>query len=159
MGEHILRCEQIIARPLAEVFEFFSKASNLERITPAELNFHILTPQPIVLSEGKLIDYRIRLYGIPITWRTEITVWDPPNEFVDTQLSGPYAQWIHRHSFRAISKNETLMEDEVRYRLPLAPLGDIGHFFVRRQLEHIFRHREAVISEIFKRDQPGHSPK
>jgi ligand-binding SRPBCC domain-containing protein len=158
MAEHILNRKLTIPSPRTEVFEFFSNAANLELITPPDLNFHILTPQPIEIDKGTLIDYQLGLYGIPVRWRSEITIWDPPNEFVDTQLSGPYSQWIHRHTFKEISENETLMEDEVRYRLPLEPLGDIGHFFVRRQLEYIFDHRQKVIADLFGVDQPSHSP-
>src|SRR5438270_320996 len=115
MAEHLIHQQQLIKRPRTEVFEFFSDTRNLERITPPELNFHILTPTPVVLDKGTLIDYQLKLYGIPINWRTEISVWDPPKEFVDTQLSGPYSQWVHCHTFRETAKNETLMEDEVRY--------------------------------------------
>lgn len=159
MAEHILKQGLQLARPLTEVFDFFSDAKNLERITPPELNFHILTPDPIVLSKGALIDYQLGLFGIPLKWRTEITEWDPPNKFVDTQLSGPYAQWIHTHRFNEISPNETLIEDEVWYRLPFEPFGDIAHFLVRRQLDHIFDFREKEVARLLEpEDQPGHSP-
>lgn len=159
MAEHILKRNLRIGRSIPEVFDFFSDAKNLERITPPELNFHILTPQPIALSKGELIDYQLRLYGIPLRWRTEITVWDPPNEFVDTQLSGPYSQWIHTHRFTEISETETLIEDEVRYRLPLEPLSDIAHFIVRRQLDHIFDFRAREVAKLLATDyQPNHSP-
>ena len=89
-----------------------------------------------------------QLHGIPMSWRTEITVWDPPHEFVDTQLRGPYSQWIHRHTFTELSPNRTLIEDEVRYRLPLEPLGDLAHFIVRGQLERIFDFRETAVAKI-----------
>ena len=148
MAEHTLNRKLTIHRPVAEVFDFFSDAGNLERITPKELNFHIITPRPIEMRKGTLIDYQLGLYGIPVKWRTEITVWDPPFEFVDIQLNGPYSQWVHRHTFKAVSPDETLIEDEVKYRLPLAPLSDIAHFFVRRQLDLIFDHRQEVVAEI-----------
>ena len=148
MAEHTLTRSLTIHRPVAEVFTFFSDAGNLERITPKELNFHIITPQPIEMRQGTLIDYQLGLYGVTLKWRTEITVWDPPFEFVDTQLSGPYAKWVHRHGFKAVSPSETLIEDEVKYRLPLAPFGDIAHFFVRRQLDQIFDHRQKVVTDL-----------
>jgi ligand-binding SRPBCC domain-containing protein len=150
MAEYILEREQIIERPRAEVFEFFADAANLERITP-ELNFHIITPQPIDVKKGALIDYRLKLRGLPLTWRTEITQWNPPHDFVDTALQSPYKQWIHLHSFEeGANDNETIMKDLVRYRLPLEPLGDLAHFYVKKELKYIFDYRSKVIEEIFR---------
>ncbi len=148
MAEHILSRSLTLELPREQVFEFFSDAGNLERITPPELSFHIITPRPIELRQGALIDYKLRLRGLPLTWRTEISVWDPPNEFVDCQLSGPYSQWIHRHTFTEIAPGRTLIEDEVRYRLPLEPLGDIAHFIVRKELEYIFDFRQKAVAEL-----------
>ena len=151
MAEYILEREQIIERPRAEVFEFFADAANLERITPPELNFHIITPQPIDVKKGALIDYRLKLRGLPLTWRTEITQWNPPHDFVDTALQSPYKQWIHLHSFEeGANDNETIMKDLVRYRLPLEPLGDLAHFYVKKELKYIFDYRSKVIEEIFR---------
>jgi ligand-binding SRPBCC domain-containing protein len=151
MAEHILKRELTVNLPRAEVFEFFSKAENLERITPAELSFQITSPLPIEMREGALIEYRIRLNGIPMTWQTLISKWDPPYEFVDEQLSGPYKQWIHRHTFTELGPSSTLIEDEVRYRLPLEPFGDIAHFFVEWQLEGIFAYRQKVVGELLSK--------
>ncbi len=148
MAEHVLTRTLELDLPRDDVFAFFADAVNLERITPPELNFHIITPQPIEIERGSLIDYQLRLHGIPMKWRTEISVWDPPFEFVDQQLRGPYAQWIHRHTFTELAPDRTLIEDEVRYRLPLEPLGDIAHFIVRRQLDYIFDHRQKVVAEL-----------
>ncbi len=128
MAEHILEREQIINRPRKEVFEFFADAGNLEKITPPELNFHIITPPPIDIKKGALIDYRLKLRGISITWRTEITEWNPPYSFVDSALKSPYKQWIHLHIFEEGTGGETIMKDIVRYRLPLEPFGDVAHF-------------------------------
>lgn len=150
MAEHILERKQIVKRPRAEVFEFFADAGNLERITPPELNFQIITPQPIDIKKGALIDYRLKLRGIPITWKTEITQWNPPHDFVDTALKSPYKQWIHLHTFEDGEAGETIMRDIVRYRLPLEPLGDIAHFYVKKELAYIFDYRYKVIEEIFK---------
>lgn len=140
---------QIVPARLEDVFEFFSKAENLQRITPPELRFEILTPLPIDMHEGALIDYRIRLNGLPMKWRTEITLWEPPHRFIDTQLRGPYRHWIHEHRFRALGE-ETEMSDRVDYLAPgwlLEPLVD--RFLVRRKVEAIFEHRARVIEEIF----------
>ncbi len=148
MAEYIFTASQSIDLPRDEVFEFFSNAENLERITPPELGFNIVTPTPIDIKQGTVIDYRLSMYGFPMKWRSEITVWDPPNEFADEQLIGPYKQWIHRHRFTEPEPGKTLMEDEVRYRLPLEPLGDIGQFFVARQLKYIFDHRLKMVDEL-----------
>jgi len=148
MAEFILKRELTIDLPRSEVFDFFSKAENLEKITPPDLGFHIVTPQPIEMSEGSLIEYRISLHGIPMSWKTLISKWDPPNEFVDEQLSGPYKEWIHRHTFIELDPNTTLIEDEVRYRLPFEPFGDIAQFFVERQLKNIFDFREKTVNEL-----------
>ncbi len=150
MAEHILKLETVLDRARDEVFDFFSDAGNLERITPPELNFVITTPQPFEIKLGTLIDYQLRLRGFPLKWRTEITLWDPPNAFVDTQLSGPYRQWIHHHLFEELGPNRTRITDEVKYRLPLEPLGDLAHFFVRRELNYIFGYRQMVVKELLE---------
>jgi ligand-binding SRPBCC domain-containing protein len=148
MAEHTLTRILTLDLPRAEVFAFFADAGNLERITPPELNFNIITEQPIDIRQGTLIDYRLKMRGIPIKWRTEISAWEPPFRFVDQQLSGPYRQWIHTHTFTEIEENKTLIEDEVRYRLPLEPFGDIAHFMVKRELAYIFDYRQKAVAEI-----------
>lgn len=150
MAEFILERKQIIQRPRDEVFEFFADAGNLERITPPELNFHIITLQPIDIKKGALIDYKLKLRGIPIIWKTEITQWNPPFDFVDSALKSPYKQWIHLHTFEEGENGETIMKDIVRYRLPFEPLGDIAHFYVKKELAYIFDYRYKIIEEIFK---------
>lgn len=149
MAEHVLERRQIIERPREEVFDFFADAANLERITPPELNFHIVSPQPIDINKGAFIDYRLKLRGISIIWKTEITQWNPPHDFVDTALKSPYKQWIHLHTFEENERGETIMRDSVRYRLPLEPLGDLAHWYVKRELKYIFDYRYKVIEEIF----------
>ncbi len=150
MAEHVLERTQIIKKLREEVFEFFADAGNLEEITPPELNFKITTAQPIDIKKGALIDYKLKLRGIPLTWKTEITEWKPPFSFVDTALKSPYKQWIHRHTFEENEAGETIMKDVVRYRLPFEPLGDLAHFIVKRELKYIFDYRYKVIEEIFK---------
>ena len=149
MAEHLLKTSLTVPQPLGEVFAFFADAGNLERITPPEFGFHIVTPQPIVLKTGALIDYKMSMRGIPVKWRTEITVWNPPFEFEDRQLKGPYNQWIHRHTFTAVEPKKTLIEDEVRYRLPFEPFSDIAHFFVEKELKYIFDYREKAVEKFF----------
>ncbi|HSK72211.1 MAG TPA: SRPBCC family protein [Pyrinomonadaceae bacterium] len=148
MAEHILTRSLTLGLPLEKVFKFFSDAINLERITPPELNFHIITPQPIEIEQGTLIDYKLKIRGLSVKWRTRITVWNPPFEFVDEQIRGPYKQWIHRHTFTEIEKNKTLIEDEVKYRLPVEPFGDVIHFLIRKELDYIFDFRQKTVKEI-----------
>ncbi|HMT06604.1 MAG TPA: SRPBCC family protein [Pyrinomonadaceae bacterium] len=148
MAEHILTRSLTLPISRDEAFAFFADARNLERITPPQLGFHITTQQPIEIKQGALIDYNLKLHGIPISWRTEISVWEPPYRFVDQQLRGPYRQWIHTHTFTEIGLKETLIEDEVRYRLPLEPFGDIAHFLVRGELEKIFDFRQQAVTDL-----------
>lgn len=149
MPEHVLHRTQTVERPREEVFAFFADAANLQRITPPELDFEILTEQPIGIRKGALIDYRLKLRGIPVKWKTEITDWNPPHSFVDTALKSPYKQWIHLHKFADGGNGETIMEDIVRYRLPLEPLGDLAHWYVKKELKYIFDYRRKAIEEIF----------
>jgi ligand-binding SRPBCC domain-containing protein len=146
MKEFTLHTELWLPRPRGEVFPFFADARNLETITPPWLKFEVLTPAPIEMRPGTLIDYRIRVHGIPIRWRTEIAEWQPPHRFVDVQLRGPYTLWHHTHTFEA-RDGGTLCADRVRYR----PLGGVlvNWLFVRRDVEGIFRYRQQRMKELF----------
>ena len=152
---HVLRTHISVALPREDVFAFFSDAANLESITPPELRFRILTPLPIPMREGTLIDYGLRLLGIGLRWKSRIRRWQPPTGFVDEQVSGPYRLWEHTHSFHE-EGDETLIEDVVLYGLPLWPLGEIAHPVVRLQLERIFRFRQsAVRKRLLQRGLPA----
>ncbi|MFO1433545.1 MAG: SRPBCC family protein [Candidatus Competibacteraceae bacterium] len=144
---HRLQTALSLPLPIAEVFAFFADATNLERITPPELCFRILTPSPIVLREGALIDYRLRLFNVPFGWKTRIARWDPPYEFIDEQLKGPYKFWMHRHRFQE-QDGVTTIDDEVDYRLPFWPLGELANVLVKTELKRIFRFRQAAIGRL-----------
>ncbi len=135
--------------PREEVFDFFSQTENLNRITPPWLDFTILTSLPIQMTKGTEIDCRLKLYGIPVSWKTSIDLWDPPVQFIDRQVRGPYRQWIHTHRFYAYD-HQTLMEDHVAYQIPgwvFAPL--IQRYWIRHQVESIFDYRESRFRALF----------
>ena len=131
---------------LDEVFEFFSDASNLEVLTPPWLKFSVVTPRPIEMRPGTLIDYRLRFRGFPLRWRSEITVWDPPHRFADVQVKGPYRQWIHEHSFEE-KDGGTLAGDRVQYAVWGGALAN--WLVVRRDVERIFDYRRETLAAMF----------
>ena len=140
----------MIQRPRPEVFGFFSDAHNLELITPGFLRFRILTPGKIVMGVGTHIDYELRLYGLPVRWRTVIEEFTPEASFVDVQQSGPYRTWRHRHTFIEVAGG-TEMHDHVDYEMPFGPLGAVARvLFVRRALARIFDHRNEAIRSLFR---------
>jgi len=148
MKVHRYYREQTVDYPLDGVFEFFARPENLARITPPSMGFTILTPSPIAMRAGALIDYSVRTLGISMRWTTLIAAYDPPHSFVDVQLRGPYSFWHHTHTFGA-DGNRTRITDEVRYVLPFGPLGNIAHrLFVRRRLEGIFEYRSSIIDQL-----------
>ncbi|HEX5619013.1 MAG TPA: SRPBCC family protein [Solirubrobacteraceae bacterium] len=147
MTVHVLERRQRLPVPAERAFAFFSDARNLEAITPPWLRFQVLTPGPIEMRPGALIDYRLRLHGIPLTWRTRIAVWEPPHRFVDVQLRGPYALWEHTHSFEPAGADEVIIRDRVRYALPFGRLGELARRrFVGRDLDRIFDYRMRAIA-------------
>jgi hypothetical protein len=146
---HSIDEEQWVPRQIDEVFAFFSDAFNLESITPPRVRFHVVTPRPIELKTGALINYKLRVNGIPLSWTTRIETWNPPQEFSDIRLHGPYKLWHHTHKF--VEKNGgTTMTDHVDYELPFGPLGELAHMvWVRRDVESIFAYREKIIRQRF----------
>jgi ligand-binding SRPBCC domain-containing protein len=130
-----------------EVFPFFADAFALESITPPLLQFQVITPGPIDIRTGTVIQYAMRLHRVPMNWTSSIQAWNPPHAFVDTQIRGPFRLWHHTHTFEALSSGRTLMRDEVRYALPLGRVGELAHPFVRRDLRTIFDYRAAVIGD------------
>jgi len=155
MKKFMFDAEIWLPRTLDEVFPFFSEARNLEVLTPPWLKFEVLTTSPVVMRPGTLIDYRIKIHGVPIRWRTEITEWNPPLRFVDMQLNGPYTLWHHTHTF--IERDGgTLCRDDVRYR----PRGGAltNWLFVRRDIERIFQYRQHRLLGIFPKVTPDSTP-
>lgn len=149
MKVRTLEHTQIVPRPIAETFRFFSDPRNLQRLTPAFLQFKFLSQPPEVMHPGTVIDYQIRLYGVPVHWRTRIEIVEAPRKFVDVQEKGPYALWRHSHTFRDMGNSATEMKDRVEYAMPLGPLGEIGYYLlVRRSLAQIFEYREIKLAEI-----------
>lgn len=148
MSEKIFERSQWIARPLSEVFPFFQRPENLEKLTPPDLGFEILTPKPIEMRAGARIDYTVRPFGVPARWQTLIETYEPPRRFTDLQTRGPYALWHHTHLF--VEENGgTRMTDVVRYRLPMGPFGNLAAPLVRRELERIFDFRKDAVDAIF----------
>ncbi len=139
-----------LPKRLPQVFGFFADASNLERITPPWLKFELRDPNPIDVRKGVLIDYRLRLRGVPISWQSEITTWDPPHRFVDEQRRGPYRVWTHEHRFTERG-GQTLAEDIVSYAVPGGWIAE--RLLVRRDLEKIFKYRRATLRDIFGETQ------
>jgi ligand-binding SRPBCC domain-containing protein len=146
---HLLEREQRVEVPIERAFAFYSESANLEPMTPPWLHFHVTTPGPFTMEAGTLLDYRLRLHGVPLRWQTRIETWNPPLGFVDTQAKGPYALWEHTHRFEEDGEGATSIHDSVRYAIPFGPLGAIAHrLFVRRDLERIFDFRRDALTRL-----------
>jgi hypothetical protein len=146
---HVLEREQLLDRPVSEVFAFFAEARNLERITPPFLQFEVLSPDPIPMRVGTLIEYCLRLHRVPVRWVTRIEVWETNTMFVDRQVLGPYSLWHHTHEFQAVGSG-TLVLDRVRYAVPFGPLGQLARLlFVQRDLDDVFAYRRTAVLREF----------
>ena len=135
-----------LPHPRDEVFDFFANAENLELLTPPWLHFSIQTPQPVEMALEAKLEYKIRLRGIPLTWVSRVTKWEPPFQFEDTQVRGPYRKWVHRHYFEETA-NGTLAIDNVNYRVPGGAI--VNTMFVAGELKRIFEYRRAKLLELF----------
>jgi ligand-binding SRPBCC domain-containing protein len=138
--------ELFLAVPRDELFPFFGEARNLERLTPAWVRFRIVTPGEIVMRVGTIIDYRLRIHGVPVRWRSRIAAWEPPRRFVDEQLHGPYRRWVHEHTFEEVDGG-TACRDRVEYAVPGGTL--IDRLIVRREVGRIFEHRRARLVALW----------
>lgn len=140
------RCELRLPLPPEEIFPFFADAGNLDAITPPWLDFHIVTPRPVEMRVGALIDYKLRVRGLPMRWRTLISAWQPPHRFVDEQVRGPYRLWVHEHTFEPCDGG-TLARDVVRYAVPF---DFIAHpLFVKPDIAKIFAYRQEALRKRF----------
>ncbi len=148
-NNEIYESEVWLPRPRPEVFDFFKKAENLQLITPDWLDFKILTPQPISMQLDTQIDYSLRLFALTFKWQTRITQWQPPVQFVDSQVKGPYRIWEHTHFFEE-KEGGTLMRDRVKYLSRGGLLAPLLHaFFVTDKVSKIFDYRKKQILKIF----------
>ena len=148
MKVHRLEREQVVDRPVREVFAFFAQARNLERITPSWLRFEVLGTKPESMGAGTMIEYRLRLHALPLRWVSRIDEWSEGRGFVDRQVKGPYRLWHHRHEFVPDGEH-TVVRDVVRYALPFGPAGELAHAaVVRRDLERIFDFRRTAVEGL-----------
>jgi ligand-binding SRPBCC domain-containing protein len=146
---HLLERSQRVEVPIELAFGFYGSSDNLEPLTPPWLHFEVTTPRPLRLRAGTLLDYRLKLHGVPVRWTTLIETWEPPLRFVDSQAKGPYSLWEHTHLFERDGDGATIIHDRIRYAIPLGPLGTIAHrLFVRRDLERIFDYRRDAVAEL-----------
>lgn len=141
-----LESSQWLPRAPEDIFPFYSDAFRLEELTPPLLHFHVVTPPPIEMRAGVEIDYKLRLRGLPLRWRSRITAWEPPHRFVDEQIRGPYRRWVHEHTF--IPQNGgTLVKDVVEYDMLGGRLAN--RLLVRNDLRRIFAYRQERLAQIF----------
>jgi ligand-binding SRPBCC domain-containing protein len=149
---YVLTCEMKTPVPIEQAFAVFESPYNLARITPKWLNFRIATPGKVIIRKGAEIEYQIKWLGIPMSWKTIISEYEPPHFFEDFQVKGPYSYWRHRHTFRAV-EGGTVVGDRVEYALPLGPLGRIANSLaVARQLRGIFEHRGRTLAPLIGGD-------
>lgn len=147
-GLYRLAMSTVICRPLSEVFEFLSDATNLNAITPRWVKYKILTPMPVEMREGAIFDYSIRIRGFPVRWRTEITEWSPPNSFTDTQVRGPFKRWRDRHIFTELDEGITRVENDVHYSVLCGALTCSP--FVHRGLIAVYRHEQESMHRLIE---------
>ena len=148
--DYFLQTDVTLDCSIEDAFAVFCDANNLEAITPPELRIKIVSPLPIEMKVGAQIAYQIRLFGIPFSWLTEITHWEPNVRFVDEGVSGPFRVWIHEHRFESLGPSSTRIRDEIRYGLPLEPIGRIAHPWVRSRLDRIFQYRGETVGSLVK---------
>jgi ligand-binding SRPBCC domain-containing protein len=147
---HKLERTQVVPIPIHAAFDFFSDPRNLQRLTPDTVHFQFLKAPPEKVSPGTVLEYRLRLWGVPVKWRTRIEIVEAPTRFIDVQDKGPYAMWRHTHSFRELDANRTEIRDAVDFAMPLGPLGEIAYrLMVAGSLRQIFDYRADALRQLF----------
>jgi ligand-binding SRPBCC domain-containing protein len=151
MKTYKIEYDQFIDLPIEDVFNFFSKPENLSLITPPRMNFEIMTPQPLEMKEGQLVDYALTIaYIIKLRWRTLITKYESPHIFIDQQIKGPYSLWHHTHTFEE-KDGGTIIKDSVVYAIPFGWLGRFVHaIYIKYDIQSIFKHRKKILTKIFE---------
>lgn len=145
-GSYLLSSGTLVNSPLERSFEFFANAENLDLITPPWLRFRMITKSPITMSKGTEIQYRLRIHRVPVSWRSEIAIWEPPFRFADRQVSGPFKYWNHSHQLSEDPSGRTLITDQVEYKVPF---GKFAHsIFVGKDLLKIFEFRNQQVEKI-----------
>lgn len=149
---HRLEYAQFIPTTLEEAWSFFSNAYNLEKITPVDMGFKVLTRfESPEIYNGMVIDYIVKpMFGIPTSWRTKIEEVQQLKKFVDVQLKGPYKLWHHTHTFEEVSGG-VLMKDVIVYKIPLGVIGKfLNKLIVASRIQSIFDYRKHQINQLFK---------
>ena len=151
MKKFSIKFEQFIDLPIEDVFNFFSKPQNLSLITPPRLKFDILTPMPLEMKEGQLIDYSLTImYIVKLHWRTLITYYDKPYKFIDQQIKGPYSLWHHTHIFEE-KDGGTLIKDDLVYSISFGIIGQFVHaVYIKYDIQNIFKYRYKILNIIFQ---------
>lgn len=147
-GCYVLRSKTTVESNLSDTFAFFADAENLNLITPTWLKFTIVSDTPIKMSSGTQIEYRLKIHGFPVKWRSEISLWDPPHRFVDTQVKGPYLMWSHMHTLDISPDGHTIVNDYVKYKAPFGRLTN--RLFVTRDLLKIFTYRNDATQKALR---------
>lgn len=144
---YILERQQKVGCTREQAWDFLQNPANLDRITPPDLKFHIVTDVPAVMYNGLIIEYRITIPLIGThTWITEIKHIREGCSFVDEQRLGPYRFWYHYHEIRQ-DADGVLLIDRVHYRPPMGILGRALHrFYIRGTLERIFEYRRERLA-------------
>ena len=149
-GLYTLYAKQIVDKEIDFLWDFFSKPSNLNKLTPEDVEFNIISGKSDDFYEGKIISYKIKPFKlVTLNWITEISKVKEGSYFIDNQIFGPYKMWHHEHHFKSNNDGTTEIIDKVKYKIPFYILGRISHkIFIKRKLIKIFNFRQKKINEL-----------